>query len=139
MVRNTDLDTLRAHLTEQWVTLRDEEKKRTDLVDDVCRWVSGLIEEFSGFPDPATGASMPWWQARQMQAQSKEKLAKEAYAKAPEGYRARAEGRPVPSFHRARVTPEGKMVSETKHTTPVRMREPGEDVEYDEEESGVLS
>ena len=133
LARIGGVDTVRAHLTDAWVKQRERDKQRPDLVDDVCRWAAGVIEQFSGFPDDATGATMPWWQARDMMMQSRQKLATEAYAKAPEQYRARAEGRPVPGFHRARMTTKGTFKVDSQppaipYDDPREtMREPGED------------
>jgi hypothetical protein len=81
------LDTLRSHLTEQYVKLRDTAKQRPDLVDDVCRWVAGLIEQYSNFPNPETGDLLPWWEARQMMAHAQDRIAAASYAQAPEKYR----------------------------------------------------
>ena len=133
LARGVDVDTLRAHLMEQYVKLRDREKQRPDLVDDICRWVGHMIEQFSGFPDDITGQAMPWWKARDAMIQSQERLAREAYARAPEVWRARKEGRPIPGFHRAKVTPQGRWVPEGQppaifYEAPQdQMREPGED------------
>jgi hypothetical protein len=77
------VDTLRAHLTEQYVHRREHPKQRPDLVDDTCQWVSGLIAQWSNLPDPVTGAPMPWWQARQQMAQAAPQMAASCRAAAP--------------------------------------------------------
>ena len=89
MARRTSLDTLRWHLHEQFVRLRDTEKQRPDVVDDICLWVSTLLEQFNNLADPDTGAPMPWWEARAYMAERKREIAVAAYQRAPVGYRTR--------------------------------------------------
>jgi hypothetical protein len=128
LARVGGLDTLRGHLTEQYVRLRDREKQRPDLVDDVCHWVATLIEQYSHFPDDTTGQLMPWWQARQILAQARERIARQAYASAPEAYRRKAEGREVAGFTRvgqaeAHVPPATPFPPEAPWQGPTRIRE----------------
>ncbi len=81
------LDVLRAHLTYEWVTLRELEKRRPDSVDDVVAWVANLMSVYSGMADPETGAPLPWWKARKQMMQQQETIAGQAYQHAPARYR----------------------------------------------------
>jgi len=95
------LEKVRAHLTEQWVALREEQHQRTDLVDDVCHWLGNLMEQFSGMAHPETGATMAWWQARAYMHAAKEAIALSARARVPERVRFSDPAPDVPGFTRA--------------------------------------
>lgn len=59
------LDEVRSHLTEQYVTMRDPDRARPDVVDDVCNWLATLMNQYSGMADERTGAPIHWWEMRQ--------------------------------------------------------------------------
>lgn len=111
--RGTDLDTLRAHLTEFYVHGKDRGRERPDLVEDICSWISALITQYSHLPDPTTGQPMPWWQARAMMMQARDRLARQAYERAPEKYRERREGRDVTGFTLAGTVGDAPLTSGT--------------------------
>lgn len=88
LVRHLDLDVLRDHLMEQYVTRRlGSGKERPDVVDDLCKWAANLIEQFSHMVDIDTGAPLQWWEARQYMGTHKDEIAARAYVHAPEKYR----------------------------------------------------
>ncbi len=89
LLKNYNLDTLRDHLTAQYVTEREAGKKRQDAVDAIMLWASNLIEQYSGMADPQTGAKMPWWQARQWLMDNRDATAASAYNQAPDAYKQR--------------------------------------------------
>lgn len=99
------LDGLRAHLTEQYVQQREPEHQRPDLVDDVCRWVANLIEQFSHMADPDTGHTMSWWEARAYMAAHKDQIAETARNRAPEKTKFSAPAPEVNGFTRVPETP----------------------------------
>ena len=80
------LDGLRFHLRKQYVTLRDVDKKRPDLVDDICAWVADLMSLYGGLAHPETGAPMSWAEARHYCATQGEAMAARAFERAPTGY-----------------------------------------------------
>jgi hypothetical protein len=87
LARMDGLDGLRDHLTEQYVTLRDAERARPDVVSDICHWVATLMEQFSGMVDPTTGEPLSWWVARQYMMSQRDVIAHTAYAHAAPKYR----------------------------------------------------
>lgn len=106
IVQQGGVDALRPHLTAQYV--QNASKPRPDVVDSICAWAANLVEQFSHMVDPETGATIPWWEARQYMATHKDDIARRAYSKAPEQYRTQR-------GQREDVVP------------PPRMREPGEE------------
>lgn len=103
LARVGGLEEVRSHLTEQYVALRDGEYQRPDLVNDVCAWLSNLIEQFANMADPDTGRPLSWYEARQYMSRHKESIALAACARAPERRRFAAEPAPnVPGFARVR-------------------------------------
>lgn len=69
LARLGGLDLVRAHLTEQYVKLRDYGKERPEVVDNVCTWIANLMERYGDMADPHTGAPLSWWEARQAMTQ----------------------------------------------------------------------
>lgn len=65
LARIGGLDLVRAHLTEQYVKLRDHGKERPDVVDSVCAWIANVMEQYSSMADEQTGAPLSWYEARQ--------------------------------------------------------------------------
>lgn len=123
LARVSGLSGLRAHLTEQWVKLRDEQHQRPDLVDDVCHWMANLIEQFSGMAHPETGAKLSWWEARRYMSTHKGQIAASARASAPE--RARFSARPpaVEGFVRVERQRESPFAEEDAYQGATRILE----------------
>lgn len=105
LVLGDNLDLLRQHLQAAYVVGRDLSKQRPDIVDNICQWVANLITQFSHMADETTGAPLPWHEARRQMAGHTQFIAGMAYERAPEKYRAQAEGREVQGFGRVRHTP----------------------------------
>lgn len=120
LVKHADLDGLRAHLTHEYVHLREAGKQRRDVVDSICTWVQHLMYQYSWAPlaDEGTGATWTWWQVRDHMARTKQAMAEACYQEAPEAYRKRPPVYEATGFTRVEV---GDMGS------TLRMRQPGEE------------
>lgn len=95
LAKDCTLAKVRAHL--QGYGMKQER------AEDCLRWLAQVIDQYSGIPDPQTGAPLPWWQARQQLMAAREQIAAHCYAEAPEDYRKRRELEPpkeVPGFTR---------------------------------------
>lgn len=74
---------------------------RSERAEECLRWLAHVIDQYTGIPDPHTGAPLAWWEARHQLMMARESIARKAYADAPEAYRKRVEGQPpneVPGF-----------------------------------------
>lgn len=62
-VARAGLDALKAHLWAGYGVTKPHEQRET-FIADKCQWVAGLMQDWSGLADGATGAPLPWWEAR---------------------------------------------------------------------------
>lgn len=88
LVRQGGLDRLRIHLREHYAQEGGYQERR-EAVESLCHWIGNLMQRWAGMADEYTGASLPWWEARQQALQSSNQIAEKAYAHAPETYRLR--------------------------------------------------
>ena len=93
LAKECSLAEVRAHLVGNTV--------RQERADECVRWLAQVIEQYTGIPDPHTGAPLPWWDARQQLVLARDQIAAHCYGEAPEAYRLRFEATPpneVPGF-----------------------------------------
>jgi len=112
LTRTGGLDELRAHLTEQYVTLRDKGRDRPDAVNDICHWMANVMEQYSGMAHPDTGAAMPWWEARRYMGEQRDAIAQMAHDRKPEKAHFAAQPPDVPGFARVERMPQGTAFAE---------------------------
>jgi hypothetical protein len=108
LAKQEDLDSLRAHLTHEYVHLKEAGKKRQEAVDGICGWIAGLMEQYSHLRlvHEQTGAELIWWQVRDYMSTHREAIAEAAYVRAPEEYQVRRQQAPaVPGFQRVQPPP----------------------------------
>jgi hypothetical protein len=108
-------DALRAHVKKQFVTVRDQEKRRPDVVEDIMTWIADTMELYGGLAHPDTGAQLTWAEARAYCVRQQDQIAQRAFERAPAGYRWKP-GNLEPWLRDVML----------KHA-PVVTREPGED------------
>jgi hypothetical protein len=93
LAKDCSLREVRAHLVGNGM--------RQEKAEDCCRWLAHVIEQYTGIPDPKTGAMLPWWEARVQLWRARDQIARHCYEEAPERYRRYLEGLPpaeVPGF-----------------------------------------
>lgn len=124
LAKQQDLAGLRAHLTHEYVHLREAGKKRQDVVDSICTWVLHLMEQYSSarLVDEHTGAPLIWWQVRDHMTQGKGAMAQACYRQASEEYQALHHYPGVPGFRKVETA--AQEAGSLPGRTP---REPGEE------------
>lgn len=103
MARLDGLDGLRRHLHKQYVSLRDADTARPDVVDSICQWIANLIEQFSGMADPDTGRPWSWYEARAYMARQQHKIATDCYRRSSAQWQATSTPPSVELFVQAGV------------------------------------
>lgn len=108
MVKHGSLDILRAHITHEFVTMREPEAKRQDAVDSICAWAAHLMEMYGTreYVDENTGEILNWHQLRDVMTRRKEIMAETCYKEAPAAYRLRNPLPGVAGFVRPVLTQE---------------------------------